>query len=69
MKNFHIALDKRITLEQLFDLKITQSPELDPRSINDFKMSKSRFVSYYLEKGKKYISEITYMENLEAKTH
>lgn len=49
MKNFDVSLSQRLTLGQIFELKIEGSEELDTKSINDMRLSLSRLEAIFGE--------------------
>lgn len=64
MKNFEVPLSDRITLQQVFEMKISTIPECNRKAISDMNMSKNRLCEIF---GKnKFLHEISFEDWVNA---
>lgn len=63
MEYFEVPLSKRITLEQIFELKLKYFNDVDKRTVNNFNNSLQRFIEQF---GDKFYCNITYEDWVQA---
>lgn len=64
MHNFEVPLKERLTIEQIFDLKLKSIDEFERRTINDICKSKERLSMFF--DPHKFIHQISYDEWLDC---
>lgn len=63
MENFEVLLNERVTLDQLYELKLKYLNDADKRTYNNFNNSLERFKDQF---GDKFYCDITYEDWLKA---